>query len=69
MINTKKRNIRADEAYAKAIIAWDEGNFAEYDRNKAILEEMVCDHCISREYIRDLEGSVAFIDPSFTDIF
>lgn len=58
-MRTTDYSIRANEVFTKAIIAWDKGDVAGYNRNRAILEEMVRDHCISKEYIRDLDGTVA----------
>lgn len=58
MIRTNDYSIRANEAFASAVIAWDKGDINEYDRNRKILIEMVRDHCISNEYIRDLDGYI-----------
>lgn len=48
---------RAKEAYNKAIEAVNKNNISGYAKYKGILEEMVRDHCISKEYVRDLVGT------------
>lgn len=43
------------------------GDMKTYSKYRKMLEEMVRDHAISSEFIRDLDGMEACIDPAFPD--
>ena len=43
------------------------GDMKTYNKYRKMLEEMVRDHAISSEFIRDLDGMEACIDPAFPD--
>lgn len=57
MIKVNDYTARAKEAYSNAIRAINKNDVAGYARNKSILEEMVRDHCITKEYVKDLVGT------------
>lgn len=43
------------------------GDMKTYSKYRKMLEEMVRDHAISSEFIRDLDCMEACIDPAFPD--
>ena len=43
------------------------GDMKTYSKYRKMLEEMVRDHAISSEFIRDLDGMAACTDPAFPD--
>ena len=43
------------------------GDLKTYNKYRKMLEEMIRDHAISSEFIRDLDGMEACIDPAFPD--
>ena len=43
------------------------GDMKTYNKYRKMLEEMVRDHAINSEFLRDLDGMEACIDPAFPD--
>ena len=50
---------RAKVYFNMCINSWKQGDVATYDKYHSMLTEMVRDKCISKEFLRDLYGSIS----------
>lgn len=67
-INTEDANLaRAKVYFNMSSMSLRNGDMKTYSKYRKMLEEMVRDHAISSEFIRDLDGMEACIDPAFPD--
>lgn len=58
---------RAQVYFNMSSMSLRNGDMKTYSKYRKMLEEMVRDHAISSEFIRDLDGMEACIDPAFPD--
>lgn len=58
---------RAQVYFNMSSMSLRNGDLKTYNKYRKMLEEMVRDHAISSEFIRDLDGMEACIDPAFPD--
>ena len=50
---------RAKVYFNMCINSWKQGDVATYDKYHSMLAEMARDNCISKEFLRDLYGSIS----------
>lgn len=59
-MNTNKAIvIRAKTCFNMCVRSWEKGNMETYDKYHGMLKEMVRDGAVSKEFLRDLYGSIS----------